>query len=197
MSWKLFNYEGQRKYVTQGERNAFLKTAEKFPREVRTFCNVLAYTGCRISEALALTAERVDPAAGGIIFKSLKKRKNAKGEEKVVYRLVPIPPQLLDTLQLVHNIRESQRKQKDRRLWPWSRTTAWRRVKEVLKEAGIEDKAHAMPKGFRHGLGVCGVQQGVSMNMVQKWLGHAQISTTAIYADAVGEEEKNIASRMW
>ena len=41
------------------------------------------------------------------------------------------------------------------------------------------------------------VTTGVPLNMVQKWLGHAQLSTTAIYADAVGAEEKSIASRMW
>jgi integrase len=34
-------------------------------------------------------------------------------------------------------------------------------------------------------------------NMVQKWLGHAQLTTTAIYANAVGEEEQSIAARMW
>jgi hypothetical protein len=28
-------------------------------------------------------------------------------------------------------------------------------------------------------------------------LGHAQLTTTAIYADAVGEEEQSIAARMW
>jgi integrase/recombinase XerD len=33
--------------------------------------------------------------------------------------------------------------------------------------------------------------------MVQKWLGHAALETTAIYADAIGEEEQTIASRMW
>jgi len=32
---------------------------------------------------------------------------------------------------------------------------------------------------------------------VQKWLGHAQLTTTAIYANAVGDEEQDIASRMW
>jgi integrase/recombinase XerD len=33
---------------------------------------------------------------------------------------------------------------------------------------------------------------------VQKWLGrHAQLSTTAVYANAVGAEEKDIARRMW
>jgi site-specific recombinase XerD len=31
--------------------------------------------------------------------------------------------------------------------------------------------------------------------MVQKWLGHAQLTTTAIYADAVGAEEQNITRR--
>ena len=33
-------------------------------------------------------------------------------------------------------------------------------------------------------------------NLVQRWLGHAQLSTTAIYADAVGEEERHIAARL-
>ena len=56
---------------------------------------------------------------------------------------------------------------------------------------------NASPKGLRHGFGVGAVNAGIPLNLVQKWLGHAQLSTTAIYADAVGAEEKNIASRMW
>jgi hypothetical protein len=44
---------------------------------------------------------------------------------------------------------------------------------------------------------VAAVTAGVPLNLVQKWLGHAQLSTTAIYADAVGEEEHAIAARMW
>ena len=42
-----------------------------------------------------------------------------------------------------------------------------------------------------------GGSAGQLASLVQKWLGHAQLSTTAIYADAVGEEEHSIASRMW
>jgi integrase len=34
-------------------------------------------------------------------------------------------------------------------------------------------------------------------NLVQKWLGHAQLSTTAVYANVVGVEEKDVARRMW
>jgi site-specific recombinase XerD len=33
--------------------------------------------------------------------------------------------------------------------------------------------------------------------MLQRWLGHAQLSTTAIYADSGGREEQDIAARMW
>jgi hypothetical protein len=31
----------------------------------------------------------------------------------------------------------------------------------------------------------------------KKWLDHDQLGTTAIYADAAGVEEKDIAGRMW
>ena len=55
----------------------------------------------------------------------------------------------------------------------------------------------ASPKGLRDGFGVAAVSAGIPLNLVQKWLGHAQLTTTAIYADAVGTEEKDIARRMW
>ena len=51
--------------------------------------------------------------------------------------------------------------------------------------------------GLPHDVAVAAVSAGIPLNLVQKWLGHAQLSTTTIYADAVGEEEKGIASRMW
>ena len=54
--------DGGRKYLTADERRAFLAATDRAPRDVRAFCHLLAWTGCRISEALALTAERVDVA---------------------------------------------------------------------------------------------------------------------------------------
>ena len=63
--------------------------------------------------------------------------------------------------------------------------------------AEIEDGPHACPKGLRHGFGVAAISKGIALNIVQKWLGHSQLTTTAIYANAVGEEEQSIASRMW
>jgi hypothetical protein len=40
--------------------------------------------------------------------------------------------------------------------------------------------AHAAPKGLRHGFGVAAVSAGIPLNLVQKWLGRAQLSTTAL-----------------
>ena len=189
----LHTADGARKYLTAGERDGFLRAAERADRAVRTLCMTLAYAGCRLSEALALTADRVDLAAGTLVFESLKKRRSG------VYRSVPVPPALLEALDLVHGIRERQaRRSKGRgeRLWPWSRMTGWRAIHSVMQAARL-DGPHASPKGLRHGFGVAAVSAGIPLNLVQKWLGHAQLSTTAIYADAVGAEEKDIARRMW
>jgi len=59
------------------------------------------------------------------------------------------------------------------------------------------EEPHGSPKGLRHGFRVAAVFASISPNLVQKWLGHAQLSTTAIGANDVGAEEKNIARRMW
>jgi integrase len=110
-----------------------------------------------------------------------------------------VPPALLDALDLVHGICELHvRRGKGRgiRLWPWSRMTGWRAVHAVMDATGL-DGPHASPKGLRHGFGVAADSAGIPLNLVQKWLGHAQLTTTAIYADATGAEEKDIARRMW
>jgi site-specific recombinase XerD len=99
----------------------------------------------------------------------------------------------------VHDLRRAQRRKdrgRDVRLWAWSAVTAWRKVKAVMDAAGITG-SHATPKGLRHGFGVAAVQASIPLNLVQRWLGHAQLSTTAIYAEAMGKEERDIASRMW
>ncbi|MGE8131885.1 tyrosine-type recombinase/integrase [Methylobacterium sp. NPDC080182] len=80
--------------------------------------------------------------------------------------------------------------------WQWGRTTAWRYVKAVMAAAGIIG-LHASPKGLRRGFGVHAVRSGVPLNLLQRWLGHEDIATTAIYADLMGAEEQEIAAMMW
>jgi len=46
-------------------------------------------------------------------------------------------------------------------------------------------------------VGVGTLQSGVPLNLTQRWLGHARMSTTAIYANVSGAEEANLAARFW
>lgn len=183
---QLFDAAGQRKYLTPVQREDFLRAARNATSPVFTFCATLAHTGCRISEALALTGSRVDLSAGVVILESLKKRR------KGIFRAVPVPREFLQSLDAVHGLGNIG----TARLWNWSRTTAWRRVKEVMEAASIRG-LYATPKGVRHGFGVKATTSDVPLNMTQKWMGHARLETTTIYADAVGPEERKIAERMW
>ena len=185
---QLYDTRGRRKYVTEHERERFLKAARAAPARINVFCQVLAYTGCRLSEALALTPERVDRAAGVLVFESLKKG------SPWIFRAVPVPLGLIETLGHLHcrNARDGLTGQ----FWPWSRTTAWRHVRAVMRAAEVHEGA-ANPRGLRHTFAVFAVGAAVPLTMIQKWMGHADLSTTAIYLDVAGVEERQIAWRMW
>ncbi|MCC7250459.1 site-specific integrase [Hyphomicrobium sp.] len=186
----LYSGTGLRKYLTRDERARFLAASLAVQRsDLRTLCLTLAYTGCRISEALALTAASVQAAEGIVAIRTLKKRNGL-----VVVREVPIPPLLIAEFERVHGLSSSHPLQ---RLWPLSRGRAWQLVKEVMAEAGIQAGIHATPKGLRHGFGLHAIRCGIPINLVQRWLGHASMTTTAIYLQAVGAEEREIAARMW
>lgn len=188
----LYDESGSRKYLTVAERRLFLHATTFLPKAGQTFCRVLAYTGCRISEGLALTPRRVDLNAHLVIFECLKKRRRG------VFRAVPVPAALIADIDRVHHLRSAIREMKglDRPLWRFGRTTAWKYVKKAMAQGGI-DGAKASPKGLRHTLGVSALQSGVPLNLIKRWLGHSRLSTTAIYAEAVGEEERQLARRLW
>ena len=65
-----------------------------------------------------------------------------------------------------------------------------------MATAGV-DGPQATPKGLRHAFAVTALQGGVPITMVKRWLGHARLSTTEIYADAIGPEEQVIAGLFW
>jgi integrase/recombinase XerD len=64
-------------------------------------------------------------------------------------------------------------------------------------EAGVAAGPHATPRGLRHSFGLRAIRSGVPLNLVQRWLGHASMHTAAIYLQAIGDEEHEIAARMW
>ncbi|MBF0141630.1 MAG: tyrosine-type recombinase/integrase [Magnetococcales bacterium] len=188
----LYDNDGNRKYLTVQERTDFLDAARGMSQEVYTFCAVLAYSGARLSEVLSLTHEQIDLNARLVIIECLKKRRPN------VYRAVPIPQELAVGLEDVHGVTAAKRDpgRSRERLWNCCRTTAWHRVKHCMDKANIEG-TQASPKGLRHSFAIAALQSGVPINFVRKWLGHARLSTTEVYANAVGDEEQTIASRLW
>lgn len=197
---RLHDNRGQRLYLTQDERDRFLKAASEEGRENRVFCHVLHFTGCRISEALELTTSRILISEKEIIFRTLKKRKlDQNGNpKKKQYRHVPVPDRLIDELDLVFDLRrlQKQNNQRDKPLWKMSRTTAWRLIKNVMKNAGIVGP-QATPKGFRHGFGIAMAQTGMPLTILKDLLGHASTSTTEIYLQFAGEEKRKMVMKGW
>lgn len=185
----LYNAQGKRLYLTLAERTAFFEASKDQCDKVRTLCQLLYFTGCRISEALNLTADRIDMAAGEIIIQSLKKRSATPH-----YRPIPVPILFLEELAAVHALNSED----DTKLWTWSRSQAWRLVKGTMNKAGINTQMpYGTCKGLRHSFGIHAVTHNVPLNVVQSLLGHANMSTTAIYVDAVGDERRELVSRMW
>jgi len=181
---RLYGQDGTRLYINEIERKRFVAAANASSRRVRTLCLTLAYTGCRLSEALALTGNSFGLDQSTVTVRTLKKR------DRHMFREIPIPPALCEMIEC------DRYRAPTEQLWPMCRATAWRQVKAVMAQADIFGK-QATPKGLRHGFGVHGCFRGVQLHMLQKWMGHANISTTAIYANAIGPEEYAIAARMW
>src|ERR1700722_17218917 len=188
----LYGPTGGRKYLNSAERRRFVEAARRASPKVRLFCLVLRWSGGRISEVLALTPAAIDIESGTACIETLKRRKRG------VIRQVPLPRDVLGELDRVFKLRccQCDPALATLRIWRWSRTTAWRRVKEIMAAARIMGTP-AMPKGLRPAFGVNAFQSNVPPHLVQRWLGHASLKTTAIYGDVMGPEERAFASRMW
>jgi integrase/recombinase XerD len=190
--FSLFSPTGARKYLNNVERKRFHNVIANLNTRQRLFCAILFWSGGRVSEVLALVPAAIDLDTGNVAILTLKRRKHA------IVRQVPLPRAVIRDLSREFCLREAQHdpEKATRRMWPWSRTTAWRLIKKVMFDADVAG-ASASPKGLRHTFGVNAFQGNVPPHLVQRWLGHASLRTTTIYGDVSGREERQFASRMW
>lgn len=187
---RIYDSANRRLYINGAERERLLTTLNTAPEPIRVFGLLLIYTGCRLSEARELKPSSVQRLGRVVAFRTLKKRRQNHIRE------VPIPAQFAEDLNVfLAKIPAGS--------FVWShdgkmvnRATAYRWVKRAMSKAEISG-AQACPKGLRHGYGIHAVRTGVQLNMLSKWMGHASINTTSIYANAVGAEELEMADRMW
>jgi integrase/recombinase XerD len=187
MDWSLIDVNGRRKYLNQNEVDRLLDSSKLTDQKTDLFCKMIILSGFRVSEVLSLTKSSFDTEMSYVVVRCLKKR------GKTVHRAVPLPSAfVLETLNYCKKLELGQ----DERIWGWSRMTAYRKITRLMDQADING-AFASPKGLRHAFGVRALHSGIPLNMLQRWLGHADIKTTAIYANAMGPEERMLASKMW
>ena len=183
----LYTGSGQRKYLTGSERERFIAASHACScRQDAAFGLMLAHTGVRISEALALIEGLVQRDGGFIAVRSLKKR------GKIHFREIPAPPELFAAIDAMPHRGDAHA-----RLWRFGRTRAWELIKGLMAQADIAPGIHATPKGLRHGYGLHAIRSGIPVTLLQRWMGHARLETTSIYLQAIGDEERAFAARMW
>ena len=199
---RIFDPNGERLYLTRKERNRFLESSVILDAVSRMYCHLLAYTGCRSTEALQLTMDRINFEESEITIKTLKQHKtDSKGRVKHPrYRVIDVPRSFIEDLDLVFGIREIQKKGKDKEvlLFAKCRTTLYRKVKDVMSHAGIEGKM-ATCKGLRHAFAISMLtaEKPVPLHIVSVLLGHTSVDTTMIYTQATGDERKVMVENAW
>lgn len=151
----------------------------------RAIIETLYSTGLRRAELLVMTLHDVDQLAGIVFVREGKGRKD---------RVVPIGERALAWLV---KYRDEIRPQwlaglDDGRLWlrpdgkPLRKNQLTDRMKKLIAEAGI-DKPGACHI-LRHSMATHMLDHGADVRFVQAILGHAQLSTTAIYTHvAIGQ----------
>lgn len=133
----------------------------------RAFVRTLWLTGARVSEALAIRPQDLDPQKNTIALPTLKRRKEA-------WRVVPVPAAFVAELLYVaatHGVHP------EGQIFPFGRTWAWRFVSRALVKAGVESR-RARPHALRHGHAVHALEGGMSLHLVSQNLGHANVATT-------------------
>lgn len=181
----LVDTKRRRKYLTSSERRCFLEQAYAADLPDKLLALALAFTGARPSELVRIRKRDLHPDRPLVLIKTLKRRSDT------AHRELPIPHHVWRALQAY-----TQANRPSARIWPICRSTVHRRISTLMSQADLQGIA-ATPRGLRHTFAVHAVLSNIPLTLIQKWMGHADIATTSIYAAIVGEEEIALARRMW
>ena len=178
-------------YLAPDQVDALLRApAGATPKDQRdrALLEVLYATGARVSEALGLSTDSLQPE-----LRSL--RLHGKGDKT---RIVPLGEQARIALQAwldggrkrILKSRPSSVIFLGRHLRPLSRSSAWRIVRERAAQAGIAQSIS--PHTLRHSFATHMIESGGDLRAVQEMLGHASIRTTEVYTHLDGEHVRGV-----
>ena len=181
---------GERLYLNHDERERFYNATKFQENDIKYFCQMLYFTGCRLNEVINILYGRIDFNEQGVIIETLKRRR------KGVFRFLDLPEDFLERLNDVYDIKSQQKEKQSNNIWSFTGRTGQNYIKKVMNEADITGKK-ACAKGLRHSFGVKAIENQVPISQLKEWLGHRYIDSTAIYLQAKGKERRNLAKRMW
>jgi len=148
------------------EIKRFLRKSYKHSRELGRYCFCVLWTGGRRRELLGLNWQDVDFANGNITL-------TGKTGSRTIPMLEPVKKTLMST------------KKDIGRVFPdWHPDTVSHLTQEALRAAGVDK--HRL-HDLRHTCATYLLKNGVRIEVVQRIMGHAQISTTMIYAKVLDE----------
>jgi integrase len=162
-----FDDTEQRLFLSPEEYRSFICFTESNRDHRFSFCYVIAHTGCRVLEALALRRSDFDFSGDAVLFGV-----NDPSPRRAV-RSVPVPHDLLEYLDSVYRIRPMQRpraRRKNPPLWSFTRETGYRKVTRLLNDAGIFGP-QATPRGLRYGYALNEIICGTPALTVALWMG--------------------------
>lgn len=170
--------------LTAAQEKRVLAAANSAAPSIRALCLLLYFTGCRLSEALALQLDHVDTDHGFVVLRTLKQR-----QREPVLRAVPVPGHLLRLLCALPVASCG-------RFWPFSRWTARRRLLPIYAAAGLSD-VQANSRVFRHSYNARAIRHGLPDRARRTLLGHRTARANNHYGQLVGYELRRAAELTW
>ena len=149
--------------------------------QARLLMLIMFRAGLRVSEALGVTRADVRVTDGQPVLHV----RQGKGSKP---RMVPLHPDLIAAFDTALGYLPKG----DGPIIPAHRATAWRWVKAAQAQATAAGELHEGREvgdhTFRHSAARHWLANGVPINVVSRWLGHAPIQTTLIYLDVLPDQ---------
>jgi integrase/recombinase XerD len=165
--------------LSREEERKLIQQAYKARGEYGLLIKTLFMTGARVSEFAALRVEDFYFDELMILIE------NGKGGKS---RYVPILSELAQELRTHLGKRETGYIFESNRNSHYSARRIQQIVKETAADAGIQKRVH--PHLLRHSVATTLLERGMALELIQKFLGHAKIETTQIYAESTTERLK-------
>lgn len=156
----------------------------------KAMLELLYATGIRVSELIELNLNNVNLSASII-------RCESRGKE----RMIPLYPSAVRALaEYIEHIRPQMIAQPDEQALfvnlnghRMTRQGFWKIIKYYQEKAGIQKEI--TPHTLRHSFAAHLLENGADLRSIQEMLGHADISSTQIYTQVVGQKLKDVYAK--